>query len=74
MKKAEIKLETLTCPSCIKKIETALANNESISSSKVLFNSSKVKADFDETKTNIEEINKIISKLGYTVLDSKVLK
>lgn len=68
MAKANIQLETLTCPSCIRKIETALNKTEGVESAKVLFNSSKVKVEFDESKVKAESLAKTISNLGYKVL------
>ena len=38
----------------------------------VLFNSSKVKVEFDDTQLNVEQIGNAISKLGYDVLKSQV--
>lgn len=74
MKSATLQLESLTCPSCMQKIEGALKAFEGIDqdTAKVLFNSSKVKFDFDEDKVSIEEIENAIKKLGYDVLKSKV--
>ena len=74
MKSATIQLETLTCPSCMQKIEGALKGLEGVHGDtvKVSFNSSKVKLDFDEEKVTIEEIEDAISKLGYDVLKTKV--
>jgi len=74
MKSATIQLETLTCPSCLQKIEGALKGLDGIDkdTAKVSFNSSKVKLDFDEDKVSIEEIESAISKLGYDVLKSRV--
>ena len=74
MKSATIQLETLTCPSCIQKIEGALKGLDGVDqdTSKVSFNSSKVKLDFDEDKVSIQEIENAISKLGYDVLKSRV--
>ena len=74
MKSATIQLETLTCPSCMQKIEGALKSLEGIDkdSTKVLFNSSKVKVDFDEDKVSIQEIEGAINKLGYEVIKSRV--
>lgn len=74
MRSATIQLETLACPSCMQKIEGALKGLDGIDkdSAKVLFNSSKVKLDFDEDKISIEEIESAISKLGYEVVKSKV--
>ncbi|HBM74977.1 MAG TPA: heavy metal-binding protein [Clostridiaceae bacterium] len=72
MKKAEFQLETVTCPSCIKKIESTLNKTEGVDSAKVLFSSSKVKAEFDESKISAEKIKEVISNLGYSVLSSKI--
>ena len=73
-KTASLQLETLTCPSCMLKIEGALKGVEGVEQDtvKVLFNSSKVKLEFDEEKSSIEEIEAAITKMGYDVLKSKV--
>ncbi|MFL8952915.1 heavy-metal-associated domain-containing protein [Helcococcus kunzii] len=73
MKQAILQLETLTCPSCMKKIESALKNIEGIEekSIKVLFNASKVKLNFDEEKISLEKIKKIINEVGYVVENIK---
>lgn len=74
MSSAIIQLETLTCPSCLQKIEAATKglNGVEDDSVKVMFNASKVKLNFDEDIVSIEEINQAIEKLGYEVLKSKV--
>jgi len=74
MQKATIELETLSCPSCLLKIESALKGLNGIEkdSLKVLFNSSKVKTDFDSKSVRIEDIEKAIEDLGYPVIKSKV--
>lgn len=71
MAKAVFQLEPLTCPSCIKKIETTLSKSDGVTSAKVLFNSSKVKAEFDENQTGADQLKEKITKLGYQVLSSK---
>lgn len=68
MKQIKLQLETLTCPTCIKKIEGALNQTDGVENAKVLFNSSKVKVGFDESKLNTEEISHTIEQLGYQVL------
>ena len=74
MKSATIQLETLTCPSCMLKIEGALKGLDGIDkdSANVSFNTSKVKLNFDEDKVSIEDIEGAITKLGYDVIKSKV--
>lgn len=74
MKTATIQLETLTCPSCMLKIEGAIktldgVDNDSIN---VSFNSSRARLDFDEDKLSIDEIENAISKVGYEVKKSRV--
>ena len=74
MKKATIQLEPLTCPSCVQKIENATKSLNGVEkeSIKVLFNSSKLKFDFDAEKISIEEVENAITKLGYEVKKSQV--
>jgi copper chaperone len=71
MKQMSIQLETLTCPSCVKKIETSLGSLKGVNEVKVLFSSSKVKINFDESITSIEAINQTIDKVGFDVLSYK---
>lgn len=74
MQKATIQLETLTCPSCMQKIENAVKALEGIDkeSLNVSFNSSKVKLNFDDEKVSIKDIENAIDKLGYEVKKSQV--
>lgn len=74
MKSATIQLETLTCPSCIQKIEGALKGVGGVDQDtvKVSFNSSKVKVDFDVDEVTIDEIEDSINRLGYEVIKSRV--
>lgn len=74
MKTANLQLETLTCPSCMQKIEGALKATQGIDhdSIKVSFNSSKVKFNFDETVLNVHDVQESIKDLGYDVLKSSV--
>lgn len=74
MKKATIQLETLTCPSCTQKIEGAVGGLDGVDkdSLKVMFNSSRVRFDFDAEKLSIEEVEKVIDRLGYEVQNSRV--
>lgn len=73
MKKATLQLETLSCPSCMAKIEGAVKNIHGVEKDtiKVLFNASKLKLDFDEEKTSIDDIEKAINKVGYEVESAK---
>ena len=74
MQKATIQLETLTCPSCMQKIENGVKSLDGVSkeSLKVLFNSSKVRVEFDDEKVSIKDSEHVINKLGDEVLKSQV--
>ena len=74
MKKATLQLETLACPSCMQKIENAVKSLDGIDkeSVRVLFNSSKVKFDFDSEKLSVEAVERAINALGYEVEKSQV--
>lgn len=74
MQKASIQLGTLTCPSCMQKIEKAVRSFAGIEqdSISVMFNSSKVKFQFDETKLAISDVENAITALGYEVIKTQV--
>lgn len=72
MRTANFVTEPFTCPSCIKKIENVVGKMDGVESTKVLFNSSKVKVNFDDSKVSADEIAQSISGLGYPVLSQKV--
>ncbi|GAA0367792.1 heavy-metal-associated domain-containing protein [Alkalibacterium iburiense] len=74
MYNATIRLETLACPSCMQKIESAVKGLKGVDkdSVKVLFNSSKVKTTFDADAIAIKDIEKAIEDLGYPVIKSRI--
>ncbi|TJX60748.1 metal-binding protein [Soehngenia saccharolytica] len=74
MKKAIIQLESLTCPSCMQKIENGVKSIDGVenNSVNVLFNSSKVKFNYDDEIVSIKEVEKVIEKLGYEVKKAQV--
>ncbi len=71
MKNIELQLEPLSCPSCIKRIEGTLNKTKGVKNARVLFNSSKVKAKFDEDAVTMEAITETVEKLGYPVVSQK---
>jgi len=74
MQKATIQLETLACPSCMQKIENGVKSLDGVDkkSIMVLFNSSKVRVEYDDEKVSIKDIENAIYKLGYEVMKSQV--
>lgn len=65
--KKTIQMEELVCPMCAQKIETALKKAPGVQSAAVLYNASKAKVEFDEAKTSLEDLVKVIEGLGYVV-------
>lgn len=72
MSKAVFQLETLTCPSCVKKIEGAFAKTAGVESTNILFNLSKVNTEFDEDVLEASELADKLEKLGFPVVSTKV--
>lgn len=64
-------LETLTCPTCVRKIETAVKNMDGVNNVEVLFNASKVKVNFEDSLKDGKDIRKTIERLGFGVLGEK---
>jgi copper chaperone CopZ len=56
----------------MQKIENAVKNHTGVENVKVLFNASKVKADFNDEQTSAEALADVVTKLGYTVEKVKV--
>ncbi len=70
IKTVRFQLETLTCPSCITRIEGVLNKEPGVEKAKVLFNSSKVKVEYNEDKVSAERLAEVIEKVGYPVISS----
>ena len=74
MAKLVMQLDELSCPSCMQKIENGVKSLDGVDkkSIKVLFNSSKVRVEYDDEKVSIKDIENAIDKLGYEVIKSQV--
>jgi len=68
MKTERFQLETLTCPSCVTRIEGVLKNEPGVENAKVLFNSSSVRVEYNSEKVTTEKLVEVIQKIGYPVL------
>lgn len=67
MKNGRIQLETLSCPSCIAKIEGLLKKTNGVEDYKVLFNASRVNLSYDTDKVSLADVASSIESLGYEV-------
>ncbi|UDM32351.1 heavy-metal-associated domain-containing protein [Lentilactobacillus laojiaonis] len=72
MQKVIMQLDELSCPSCMQKIQNALTHENGVAKVKVLFNASKVKAEYDENQVDSETLKQAILKQGFTVKDYKI--
>lgn len=72
MTKVVYSMEPFTCPSCVRKIENTVNKVEGVQEVQVMFNSGRVRVEFDEAATTADHIQDTITKLGYTVLSHKV--
>lgn len=64
MNGATMQLETLSCPTCIKKIIAALTKTDGVESAKLLFNASKAKAEYNPEKVTSAELKSVIENLA----------
>ncbi|MGB4019215.1 MAG: heavy metal-binding protein [Syntrophomonadaceae bacterium] len=71
MARKTYQLETLTCPTCVRKIETAVKQMEGVKDVEVLFNASKVKVNFEDSLKDGKDIRKTIERLGFSILGEK---
>ncbi|MGE0074264.1 MAG: heavy-metal-associated domain-containing protein [Sphaerochaetaceae bacterium] len=71
MKHITLQLETLTCPTCMAKINGMMKKTDGVVKAEVLFNSSRVKAEIDESIVSTDQVKQRIEALGYKVLGEK---
>ncbi len=69
MDKKTFKISGMHCASCAVKIERALAKTSGIKSATVNLASEKLFLEYDQTKVSLDEIKKIIERLGYKLED-----
>ena len=63
--KKKIRLEQLTCPTCVTKIEKAIKSLDGVNEVSVGFNTSTAIVDFNEEKITQDKIIRVIKDLGY---------
>lgn len=65
MSQTTLKLEKLTCPSCMQKILDTVNELDGVSKTRVLFEASKARVHFDENMISEENIINEIIEIGY---------
>ena len=67
--KASFKLEGLTCGTCSEKVATELQKATGHLASAVDYQSGRVEIAYDGKKTNIKELEKVLIKTGYKIVE-----
>ncbi len=67
MQTVKLTTEPFSCPSCVKKIESTVGRLDGVSDVSVMFNSSKVKVTYDESRIEPDAIARTVTDLGYPV-------
>ena len=67
MAQARFVTEGFTCPSCVKKIEKTVGGMDGVNDVQVMFNSGKVKVNWDDVVLSEDDISTTIGKLGYPI-------
>ncbi len=72
MEKVVFNMEPFTCPSCVKKIENTVKRVDGVEDVRVMFNSGRVRVEFDGARTDAESLQGTIERLGYPVLSRRL--
>jgi len=65
MEKVVLKIEGMTCASCVAVIEHGLKKEKGVSSANVNFATEKAYVEFDSAQTNLDKVRKTVEDLGY---------
>lgn len=65
MKKTILRSQELTCPSCVAKIEKALAAVPGVEAAKVFFNTGRIEVQHDPEQAAVEKLVSAVKSAGY---------
>ncbi|WP_066632762.1 heavy-metal-associated domain-containing protein [Desulfolucanica intricata] len=71
MEKITFRLGDLACPDCAQKMGQILEKQKGIYQANVVYTTGKVKIQYDPNQINLQEIEKIIAKTGYRILEKR---
>ncbi|HHV98751.1 MAG TPA: heavy metal translocating P-type ATPase [Clostridiaceae bacterium] len=71
MKKDTLKISGMTCASCANAVERSVRKIEGVINAGVNFATEKLSVEYDESKTNVEDIKAAVKKAGYDVVEEK---
>lgn len=73
IKREKIKVYDMTCTSCEKRIENSIKNINGVKNAKADYTKETLEIDYDSKLCNIEDIKKLIRKIGYSTESSSNL-
>ena len=71
MKKETLKISGMTCAACVNAVERSVRKIEGVINAGVNFATEKLSVEYDENKTNIEDIKAAVKKAGYGIVEEK---
>lgn len=74
MRKETLKINGMTCASCVKAVERSVSKIKGVSEANVNFASEKLNVKFDENQTDLEKIKEIIKDAGYSAKEDIELR
>jgi copper chaperone len=63
--KTILRSSELSCPSCVVKIQKALASVPGVSEARVHFQTGRIDVDHDEERASVEALVKAVASVGY---------
>lgn len=70
-KKAEIKVEGMTCEGCVNKVKTSLEKIEGVKSAEVSLAKSVAVVTYDDAKTNETALKSAVNSTGFKAIEAK---
>ena len=70
-KKAEIKIDGMTCGNCVSKVKTALEKTTGVKSADVSLETNTAVVVYDDSKTDEASLKKAVNSTGFKVVDAE---
>ena len=74
VKKTFVSVDGMNCGMCQAKVEKGLRGAEGVTKAEVSLEKKMAYVEFDDSKTSVDKIEKVVTELGFTANDKKVEK
>ncbi|CDZ23982.1 Copper-exporting P-type ATPase A [[Clostridium] cellulosi] len=74
IKKETLKIAGMSCAACAARIEKGLSRLDGVKSANVNLSLERATVEYDDSVTNRDELEKVVTKLGYSVIKEKATK